>query len=99
MKSWMRKRLLTSAVKVRLQPLNSAREKKAGNEENCIMEESKTITRLQSKNRPEKDHQMEETEKIEAVMMCWKNLEGSLVEEPDKETDDQEGRADNKMQE
>ena len=42
---------------------------------------------------------MEETEKIEAVMMCWKNLEGSLVEEPDKETDDQEGRADNKMQE
>ena len=28
----MRKRLLTSAVKVRLQPVKSAREKKAGNE-------------------------------------------------------------------
>ena len=61
------------------------------------MEESKTITRLESKNRSEKDHQVEETEEIEATMMCWENLEGSLVEEPDKETDNQEGRADDEM--
>ena len=41
---------------------------------------------------------MEETEEIKAVMMCWENSEGSLVEEPGKETDNQEGIADNKMQ-
>ena len=62
------------------------------------MEERKTIVRLESKNRLEKDHQVEDTEEIEAVMMCWEKLEGSLVEEPDKETDDQEGRADEEMQ-
>ena len=32
MESWMRKKLLTSAVKVRLQPVKSVMEKKAGNE-------------------------------------------------------------------
>ena len=31
-------------------------------------------------------------------MMCWENSEGSLTEEPDKETDDQEGSADKEMQ-
>ena len=62
------------------------------------MKESKTIIRLESKNRPEKDHQAEETEEIKAAMMCWENSEGSLVEEPNKETDNQEGRADNEMQ-
>ena len=31
-------------------------------------------------------------------MVCWENSEGSLVEEPDKETDDQEGRNDKDMQ-
>ena len=31
-------------------------------------------------------------------MMCWENLEGSLVEEPDKGTNNQEGRADGEMQ-
>ena len=39
---------------------------------------SKTITRLESNNRPEKDKQMAETEENETVMMCWKNLEDSL---------------------
>ena len=62
------------------------------------MEESKTITRLEIKNRPEKDLQVEETKEIKAVMMCWENSEGSLVEEPDKETDDQGGRADKEME-
>ena len=55
------------------------------------------FTRLESKNRPEKNHQAEETEEIKTAMMCWENLLGSLVEEPDKEPDDQEGRADDKM--
>ena len=54
------------------------------------MEESKTITRLESKKRTEKDHKAEETEAIEAVTMCWETSEGSLVEEPNKETDNQE---------
>ena len=62
------------------------------------MEERKTITRLENKNMPEKDLHTEETEEIEAVMMFWKKSEGSLVEEPDKETDDQEGTADEEMQ-
>ena len=31
-------------------------------------------------------------------MMCWENSEGSLVKEPYKETDNQEGRADKEMQ-
>ena len=52
------------------------------------MEESKTIARLEGRNRPKKDHQVEETEEIETVMMCWENSEDSLAEEPDKEIDD-----------
>ena len=66
--------------------------------ENRDTEESKTIARLESESRPEKDYQVEETEKDKVVMMKWENSEGSLVEEPNKETDDQEGRADNNMQ-
>ena len=60
-------------------------------QENHDMEESKTITRLESKNRPEKDHQAGKTEEIEAAMMCWENLEGSLLKTLDKVTDNQEG--------
>ena len=41
---------------------------------------------------------MDETEEIEAVMMFWENSEGSLVKEPYRENDDQEGRADKEMQ-
>ena len=44
---------------------------------------------------PEKDHQADETEEIEAVMMCWENSEGSLGKEPYKETDE---RANEEMQ-
>ena len=51
---------------------------------------SKTIARLESKNRPEKDKQMAETEENKTVMMCWENLEDSLGKEPYKETDDEE---------
>ena len=32
------------------------------------------------------------------MMMCWENSEGSLVEEPNKETYNQDGRADDNMQ-
>ena len=62
------------------------------------MKESTTIAKLESKTRPQKDYQAEETEKYEVAMMCWENSEGSLVEEPNKKTDDQEGRADDRMQ-
>ena len=56
-------------------------------QERCDMEEIKTLAWLESKNRPEKDLQVEETEKLKAAMMCCRYSEGSLVEEPDKETD------------
>ena len=36
-------------------------------------EESKTITRLERKNRPEMDHQVDETQEIVVAMMCWEN--------------------------
>ena len=39
---------------------------------------------------------MDETEKIEAVMMCWENSECSLVKEPYNETVNQEERAETK---
>ena len=47
---------------------------------------------------PEKDHQADETEEIEAAMMSWENSEGSLVKERYKKTDNQEGRANEEMQ-
>ena len=53
---------------------------------------------MERKNKPEKDHQADETGGIEAAMMYWENSEGSLVKEPDKETDDQEDRANKEMQ-
>ena len=53
---------------------------------------------MESKNRPEKDHQADETEEIEVEMMCWENSEGSRGKEPYKETDDQEERAEKEMQ-
>ena len=37
-------------------------------------EENKPITRLESENMTEKDHQAEETEEIEAAIMCWEKL-------------------------
>ena len=92
MKSWMRKSESWTTTSEFCKGEGSRKQ------ENCNMEESKTITRLESQNRTEKDHQAEETEEIKAEIMFWENLEGSLVEEPDKETDDQEGRADNEIQ-
>ena len=50
------------------------------------------------KKRHGKDHQVDETERIKAVMMCWENSDGSLVKEPDKKTDNQERRANEEMQ-
>ena len=72
--------------------------KESKKQENCNMEESKTIARLESENRPETDYQAQETEEDKVVMMYRENSEGSLVEEPNKETGDQEGRADDEMQ-
>ena len=71
--------------------------KESKKQENCNMEESKTIARLESENWPEKYSQAEETEKYKIAMMCWENSECSLVEEPNKQTDDQEGRAVDEM--
>ena len=53
---------------------------------------------MESKNRPEKDHQADETEEIEVAMMRWENSEGSPGKEPYKETDDQEERPEKEMQ-
>ena len=60
--------------------------------------ESKTITRLESKNRPEKDNQVAETEEIKVAMMCWEISEDSLGKEPYKETNDKEEKPDKEMQ-
>ena len=90
----MEKKLLTCIAKVGLQPAKSMMEKKARNH----TEESKTITRLESKNRPGKDHQADETEEIEVAMMCWENSEDSLGKETYEETDDKEERPDEEMQ-
>ena len=49
---------------------------------------SKTITRSESKNRPEKDKHKAETEENVTAMMCWENLEDSLGKEPYEESDD-----------
>ena len=53
---------------------------------------------MESENKPEKDCQAEETKKDKVAMMCWENSEVSLVEEPNKKTDNQEGRADDEME-
>ena len=51
---------------------------------------SKTITRLESKNKTEKDNQVAEIEENEIAMMCWENLEDSLGKGSCEETDDKE---------
>ena len=55
-------------------------EKKAGNKKVMAQRRAKQH-KVESKNRPEKDHQSDETEEIEAAMMCWEKSEGSLVKE------------------
>ena len=59
---------------------------------------SKTIARLESKTRPEKDKQMAESEENKTAMMCWENLEDPLGKEPYKETDDEEKKLVEEMQ-
>ena len=67
-------------------------------QENCNMEESKTIARMENENRHEKEFQVQETEEDKVVMMCWENMDGSLAEEPNEETDSQNGRADDETE-
>ena len=59
---------------------------------------SKTIMRLESNNRSEKDKQMAESEENETAMMCWDNLEDSPGKEPYEETDDEEKKPVDKTQ-
>ena len=59
---------------------------------------SKTILTLESRNRPEKDKQMGESEENITGMMCWENLEDSPGKEPYKETDDEEKKHVKEMQ-
>ena len=59
---------------------------------------NKTIARLESKNRPEKDKQMAETKENKTVMMCWETSEDSLGKEPYKESDDEEKKPVKNMQ-
>ena len=47
----------------------------------------KTIARLESKNRPEKDKLMAESEENKTAMMCWENLKDSLEKDPHEESD------------
>ena len=59
---------------------------------------SKTIARLESKNRLKKDNQVAKTEENKIAMMCWENFEDSLGKEPCKEMDDEEEKPDEEMQ-
>ena len=56
-------------------------EEESTKQESQDIVESKTIARLESKNRPEKDNQVAETEEIEVAMMCWEKPEDSLGED------------------
>ena len=47
----------------------------------------KTIARMESKNRPEKDKLMAESEEKETAMMCWENLKYSPGKEPHEESE------------
>ena len=67
-------------------------------QENHEMEESKTVARKENENRPEKDFQVQETDRNEVAMMCWENLEGVLAEEPNEETSGPDKRPDNEME-
>ena len=59
---------------------------------------SKSIARMESKNRPEKDKQTAESEENETAMMCWENLDDSPGKEPYEETHDEEKKLVNEMQ-
>ena len=59
---------------------------------------SKTIARMESKDRPEKDKLMAEGEENKTVMMCWENLKDSPGKEPHKESDNKGKKPTKKMQ-
>ena len=77
---------------------NHWKDKPSKKQESHDMDESKAITRIDNKNRSEKDFQVQETEGDEVAMVCWENLEGFLAEEPNEETGSQDGRVDDKME-
>ena len=45
-------------------------------QENHVTKESKTVTRKENENRPEKDFQAQEPDRVEVATMRWENLEG-----------------------
>ena len=51
---------------------------------------TKTIARMESKNRPGKGKPMAEREENETAMMCWENLKDSPGKEPHEESDNKE---------
>ena len=61
---------MTCAARTRLKIVNSTTEKKA-KQESWDKMKSKTITRMENKNRPEKDKLTAESEENETAMMCW----------------------------
>ena len=50
---------------------------------------SKTITRMESKNRPVKGKPMAEKEENKTATMCWENLKDAPGKEPHKESDNE----------
>ena len=50
---------------------------------------SKTIARMESKNRPGKDKLMAECDENKTAMMCWENLKDSPGKEPHEESDNE----------
>ena len=97
MMNWMEKKLLTCVAIIRQQPVNAETAKKAQRKSQGKMK-SKTITRIKTKNRPEKDKQTDDSEENKA-MMCWENLKDSMGKESYEETDDEEKNPVKEMQE
>ena len=59
---------------------------------------SKTIARMESKNRPEKDKLTAESEENTTAMMYWENLKDSLGKEPHEESENKGKKSIEKMQ-
>ena len=75
MKNQMKKMLMTSVGESQTMTSNHWKGKPYKKQENCDVEESKTIIRMKNENRPEKESQAQETEEDEVAMMCWENMD------------------------
>ena len=94
----MRKKLLTSAVKVRPQLVTTGRPIKIRNEKTTTRRGAKQSQVRRMKTSLKRTFKHKKPVRVQVAMMCWEILEGFLAEEPKEETSSQDGRADNEME-